>query len=109
MKMNNRTKEKTRKQRKEKIKKYFEDNISDTEVLYEVTKLQNGKKEERCWYEDVVSAKADESGYYYLTVNPVSEKGPLIKIAYQKGIQKHIMNPNAVKNRKKFKITFALA
>lgn len=102
MKMNKRTKEKMRKQREKNIKEYFENITSDIVVLSESVKSKKGNNHQtQYWYEDIVSKGNDESGYYYLTINPVSEKGHLVKIAYQGGIQKHIMNPNAVKNRKK--------
>lgn len=102
MKMNKRTKEKMRKQREKNIKEYFENNTSDIVVLSKSVKSKKGNNNQTpYWYEDIVSKGNDESGYYYLTINPVSEKGHLVKIAYQGGIQKHIMNPNAVKNRKK--------
>lgn len=99
MKMNKRTKEKMRKQREEKIKEYFKNNTSDIVVFSEVTETESGNQI-RYWYEDIISEKNDESGYYYLTINPVSEKGHLVKLVYQKGIQNHIMNKKAVKNRK---------
>ena len=100
MKMNKRTKEKMRKQREEKIKEYFKNNTSDIVVFSEITETESGNNQIRYWYEDIISEKNDESGYYYLTINPVSEKGHLVKLAYQKGIQNHIMNKKAVKNRK---------